>query len=209
MLKFKVDPKKMIDEMVYYVYNHKKEKFLRELVCNAFDALERRNVLSCMNSDFSLKNEKLEVFIEIDKKNRILIVRDNGIGMNKDDFVNYLGTITKSGSNDFKNDVKNKYNVNIMGHGGVGFYSVFIVSDNVIVRSRKVGEKDAYSWFSSGSDGYDIKKIEKDDIGTEVILHIKQDIKDNEYNKFLEESTINNIVKTFSNIKYPINIRFR
>ena len=206
MKQFQTESKKLLDMMINSVYTHK-EIFLREIISNASDAIDKRHFKSLTDQNFALKEGNFEIFIETDKKNGTLTVRDNGIGMSKDDLETNLGIIAKSGSFDFKNDEEAKKNTDIIGQFGVGFYSAFMVADNIVVKSKKVGESEAYSWSSSGTDGYSIEKIEKPEVGTEVILHLRKDTDDEKYSDYLEEYTIESLVHKYSNyIKYPIKM---
>lgn len=206
MKQFQTESKKLLDMMINSVYTHK-EIFLREIISNASDAIDKRHFKSLTDQNFALKEGNFEIFIETDKKNGTLTVRDNGIGMSKDDLETNLGIIAKSGSFDFKNDEEAKKNTDIIGQFGVGFYSAFMVADNIVVKSKKVGENEAYSWTSSGTDGYSIEKIEKPEAGTEVILHLRKDTDDEKYSDYLEEYTIESLVHKYSNyIKYPIKM---
>lgn len=206
MKQFQTESKKLLDMMINSVYTHK-EIFLREIISNASDAIDKRHFKSLTDQNFALKEGNFEIFIEKDKKNGTLTIRDNGIGMSKEDLETNLGIIAKSGSFDFKNDEEAKKNTDIIGQFGVGFYSAFMVADNIVVKSKKVGESEAYSWSSSGTDGYSIEKIEKPEEGTEVILHLRKDTDDEKYSDYLEEYTIESLVHKYSNyIKYPIKM---
>lgn len=206
MKQFQTESKKLLDMMINSVYMHK-EIFLREIISNASDAIDKRHFKSLTDQNFALKEGNFEIFIETDKKNGTLTIRDNGIGMSKDELENNLGIIAKSGSFDFKNDEEAKKNTDIIGQFGVGFYSAFMVADNIVVKSKKATENEAYSWTSSGTDGYTIEKIDKPEVGTEIILHLRKDTDDEKYSDYLEEYTIESLVHKYSNyIKYPIKM---
>ena len=198
---FKSSSKRVLDLMINSIYTNK-EIFLRELISNASDALDKLSYLSLTNKDLDASNPKIEIVR--DEKNRKLIIKDNGIGMNEEELEENLGTIAESGSLKFKeSDEKNK---EIIGQFGVGFYSAFMVSKKVEVVTHKEGE-DAFIWSSEGVDGYTIEKTRKEDVGTEIILYLKDDIDDEDYSTFLDEYTIRKLVKKYSDyIRYPINM---
>lgn len=202
MKQFKTESKKLMDLMINSIYTNK-EVFLREIISNSSDALDKLNYESLTDRNIDIDKNKLEIHIDLDKENRTLTVSDNGIGMDKEELENNLGTIAKSGSLDFKQDKE----LDIIGQFGVGFYSAFMVASKVEVISKKYGEKEAYKWESTGVEGYSIEKINKEDYGTDVILTIKEDIEDEDYTKFLEEYEITSLIKKYSNyITYPIKM---
>ncbi len=198
---FKSSSKRVLDLMINSIYTNK-EIFLRELISNASDALDKLSYLSLTNKDLDASNPKIEIVR--DEKNRRLIIKDNGIGMNEVELEENLGTIAESGSLKFKeSDEKNK---EIIGQFGVGFYSAFMVSKKVEVITHKEGE-DAFIWSSEGVDGYTIEKTRKDDTGTEIVLYLKDDTEDEKYSDFLDEYEIRKIVRKYSDyIRYPINM---
>ena len=198
---FKSSSKRVLDLMINSIYTNK-EIFLRELISNASDALDKLSYLSLTNKDLDASNPKIEIVR--DEKNRRLIIKDNGIGMNEEELEENLGTIAESGSLKFKeSDEKNK---EIIGQFGVGFYSAFMVSKKVEVITHKEGE-DAFIWSSEGVDGYTIEKTRKDDTGTEIVLYLKDDTEDEKYSDFLDEYEIRKIVRKYSDyIRYPINM---
>lgn len=201
---FKAESKKLLDLMINSIYTNK-EIFLRELISNANDALDKLAYEGLTNKKFKFDKDKLAIKISVDKDKRLLIISDNGIGMSKEELAENLGTIAKSGSLAFKEALEKKDNVNIIGQFGVGFYASFMVSDKVSVESKKVGTDKAYKWTSSGLDGYDVTEANKDEVGTTVILHIKENDKDEDYDKYLEEFTIRSLVKKYSDyVTYPI-----
>ena len=170
---FKAESKKLMDMMINSIYTHK-EIFLRELISNASDAMDKLYFRSLTDDSIKLTKEDYRIKISADKDNRTLTIEDNGCGMNRQELENNLGTIAKSGSFDFKNENKAE-DVNIIGQFGVGFYSAFMVSDKVVVKSRPYGSDEAYSWTSEGVDGYTVEPCIMDEYGTKVILHIKED----------------------------------
>ena len=202
MKQFKSESKKLLDMMINSVYTNR-EIFLRELISNASDALDKLYYKSLTDKSLKVRKNDLEILINISKDNRAITISDNGIGMDEKELENNLGTIAKSGSFDFKNENDKKKDINIIGQFGVGFYSAFMVSDEVSVLS-KTSDSDAYLWKSSGSLGYNITKSEKDSRGTSITLHIKEG---EEYDKYLEVSYIKNLIVKYSNyITYPIKI---
>lgn len=202
MKQFKSESKKLLDMMINSVYTNR-EIFLRELISNASDALDKLYYKSLTDKSLKVKKNDLEILINISKEDRTITISDNGIGMDEKELENNLGTIAKSGSFDFKNENDKKKDINIIGQFGVGFYSAFMVSDEVSVLS-KTSDSDAYLWKSSGSLGYNITKSEKDSRGTSITLHIKEG---EEYDKYLEVSYIKNLIVKYSNyITYPIKI---
>lgn len=203
---FKAESKKLLDLMVNSIYTNK-EIFLRELISNANDALDKLSYESLTNKKLKVDKKKLGIKLDIDKEKRLLTISDNGIGMNKEELSENLGTIAKSGSLAFKEALDKKDKTNIIGQFGVGFYSAFMVSDNVVVESKKAGENEAYKWTSTGADGYDITSSNMEEYGTKITLHIKENEKDEEYDKYLEEFTIMGLVKKYSDyVTYPITI---
>lgn len=200
---FKAESKKLLDMMINSIYTHK-EIFLRELISNASDAIDKQYYHS-LQGQGGLARDEYKIRIDLDKENRVLTISDNGCGMGKEELEDNLGTIAKSGSLDFKSENEKKDDVEIIGQFGVGFYSAFMVSDKVIVESRKHGEETAYRWESTGAEGYSIEECEKDTVGTVITLHIKEDTEEENYSEFLEEYKISGIVKKYSDyIRYPI-----
>ncbi len=204
---FKTESKKLLDMMVNSIYTHK-EIFLRELISNASDAIDKLYFRSLTDDSVGLKHSDFEIRLAVDKENRILTVTDNGIGMTKDELENNLGTIAKSGSLDFKSDEENKNDkIDIIGQFGVGFYSAFMVADNIKVESRAYGSDEAFVWESSGADGYTVKPCDKDIAGTVITLHIKEDTEEEKYGEFLETYRIRELIKKYSDyIRYPIKM---
>ena len=204
---FKTESKKLLDMMVNSIYTHK-EIFLRELISNASDAIDKLYFRSLTDDSVALKRDDYEIRITADKEARTLTVADNGCGMTKDELENNLGTIAKSGSFEFKQDEENTAeHIDIIGQFGVGFYSAFMVADNIKVISRAFGSAEAYIWESSGADGYTVKECEKDTNGTQIILHIKPDAEEENYSGYLEVYRIRELVKKYSDyIHYPIRM---
>lgn len=206
MKQFKAESKRLLDLMINSIYTNK-EIFLRELLSNASDAIDKLYYQSLTDKSIKVNKKDLCIKIEIDKENRLLKIIDTGIGMNKEELENNLGMIAKSGSLQFKEENEKKKDVNIIGQFGVGFYSSFMVSDDVTVISKKYNEEDAYKWESTGAGGYTITKDEKDTYGTTIILKIKSDNEEYNYSDFLDTYTIETLVKKYSDyIRYPIKM---
>ena len=201
---FKAESKRLLDLMINSIYTNK-EIFLRELISNASDALDKRYYNSMTQKKETVEKDKLNIKISVDKENKILTIEDNGCGMNKEELENNLGTIAKSGSLAFKEAQEKQDDVEIIGQFGVGFYSCFMVSSDVTVISKSLDDEQAYKWHSRGVEGYTIEPCEKDEIGTKIILKIKDDTEDEKYSRYLEEFVIKNLVKKYSDyIRYPI-----
>ena len=203
---FKTESQKLLDMMINSIYTHK-EIFLRELISNASDALDKLYFRSLTDSAISISRSDLAINISYDKDARILIISDNGCGMNEEDLEKNLGTIAKSGSFDFKNNNDQGDDIDVIGQFGVGFYSAFMVADKITVKSRVWGEEAAHIWESEGAEGYRIGECEKENFGSEIILHIKPDTDDENYSEFLDEYRIRSLVKKYSDyIRYPIKM---
>ncbi|MBR2339375.1 MAG: molecular chaperone HtpG [Clostridia bacterium] len=203
---FKTESQKLLDMMINSIYTHK-EIFLRELISNASDALDKLHYRSLTDSSVGMSRDDYRILISVDKQSRTLTVEDNGCGMTRDELENNLGTIAKSGSFDFKRDNEKNDEVDIIGQFGVGFYSAFMVSDKITVTSRPYGSDTAYLWESEGASGYIIEECEKSDFGTKIVLHIKPDTSDDRYSEYLEEYRIRILVKKYSDyIRYPIKM---
>ena len=201
---FKAESKRLLDLMINSIYTNK-EIFLRELISNASDALDKRYYNSLTEKKESINKDDLKIRLEVDKEKHTLTIIDDGCGMNKEDLENNLGTIAKSGSLAFKEAQEKKEDTDIIGQFGVGFYSCFMVSKDVVVESKAVGEDKAYRWHSKGVDGYTIEEIEKDSVGTKIILTLKDDIEDEKYSRYLETFVIRELVTKYSDyIRYPI-----
>lgn len=203
---FKSESKRLLDLMINSIYTNK-DIFLRELISNASDALDKLYYRSLTDKKVKVKKDDLYIFIEIDEKKRTLTITDTGSGMTKEELENNLGTIAKSGSLAFKEDMKVSEKVNIIGQFGVGFYSAFMVSDKITVTSKSIDSDEAYTWESTGADGYTIKKAKKSDVGTKIVLSIKEDTEENDYCKYLDEYQIKSLVKKYSDyISFPIKM---
>ena len=202
---FKAESKRLLEMMINSIYTHK-EIFLRELISNASDAMDKLYFKS-MSENIGITRSDLAITIEADKDARKLIITDNGIGMTKDELENNLGTIAKSGSLAFKNENEKAEDVNIIGQFGVGFYSAFMVAKRVTVISRAYGAEQAYMWQSEGVDGYTIEEAEKDGYGTQIILEIKDNAEEENYDEFLTPYKIKSLIRKYSDyIRYPIKM---
>lgn len=203
---FKAESKKLMDLMINSIYTNK-EIFLREIISNASDAIDKLNYMSLTDKKIKVNKKEFSININIDKDLRTITISDNGIGMSESELETNLGTIAKSGSLDFKNNNEHKKDIDIIGQFGVGFYSSFMVADKVEVLSKKYGEEQAYKWVSDGIDGYTIEKTEKSNYGTDIILHIKNDNEEEKYSEYLETYFIQQLIKKYSDyITYPIKM---
>ena len=201
---FKAESRKLLNLMVNSIYTNK-DIFLRELISNASDAIDKLYYKSLTDKKIKLNKDDFKIRIDVDKKDRTITISDNGCGMNQEELENNLGTIAKSGSLSFKEENANQNDVDIIGQFGVGFYSAFMVSDDVEVISKAYGNNKAYKWKSTGEDGYTIEESSKDEVGTIIKLHLKDDSDDVKYSEYLEEYKIRMIVKKYSDyIRYPI-----
>ncbi len=207
MKKFKTESKRMLDLVINSIYTNR-EIFLRELLSNASDAIDKLYFKGLTEGLSGLTRDDFSIDISIDKDARTLKITDNGIGMTDEELENNLGTIAKSGSFDFKNaNASDNPEVDIIGQFGVGFYSAFMVAKRVEVLSKAYGCEEAYLWSSEGADGYEIKKAEKEVCGTEITLYLKDNAGEDSYNEFLEEYKIKELVKKYSDyIRYPIKM---
>ena len=202
---FQAESKKLMDMMINSIYTNK-EIFLRELISNASDAIDKLYYMSLTDPSVGMNKGDFRILITRDQENRILTIEDNGIGMTKEELEQNLGTIAHSGSLDFKKDNKDE-NIDIIGQFGVGFYSSFMVADKVTVISKAYGSDEAWQWESSGVDGYEMTPAQKDTAGTQIILHIKPDTETDHYDNFLDEYGIVAIVKKYSDyVRYPIQM---
>lgn len=209
MKSFKTQSKRVLDLMINSIYTHK-EIFLRELISNCSDAIDKLYFKGMKEGLSGLTREDFAIEITADEDNGTLTIKDNGIGMTAKELEDNLGTIAKSGSLAFKEENKDidKEDVSVIGQFGVGFYSAFMVADKVEVKSKAFGSEEANVWTSSGTEGYEIAPCDKTDRGTEIILHIKPDTDDDKYSKFLQEYEIRNLVKKYSDyIRYPIKMQ--
>lgn len=204
---FKAESKKLLDMMINSIYTHK-EIFLRELISNASDAIDKLYFKSLTDDSVKLAREDFKIHIDLDKENRTIKISDNGIGMTGEELENNLGTIAKSGSFNFKKenaDNEKADDISVIGQFGVGFYSSFMVADKVEVISKAFGEDIAHKWVSTGADGYTIEECEKENAGSEITLYVKEDTENEDYSKYLEQYTIDELVKKYSDyIRYPI-----
>ena len=206
---FKAESKKLLDMMINSIYTNK-EIFLRELISNASDALDKLYFISLTDKSVKIKKDNLEIWLTPDKENRTLKITDNGIGMTKEELEDNLGTIAKSGSELFKENNDKAKDISIIGQFGVGFYSAFMVSSKVEVLSKKAGTDQAFLWSSTGADGYTLEEADKKKCGTEITLYLKDNTDDIDYDSLLDEYRIENIVKKYSNyIKYPIKMKIK
>ena len=209
MKKFKAESQKVLDMMINSIYTNK-EIFLRELLSNCSDAIDKLYYKSLTGNISGLVRDDFEIKIEVNKENRTLKISDNGIGMTAEELENNLGVIAKSGTGEFKKaiDGQNKEELNVIGQFGVGFYSAFMVADKVEVLSKAYGSDKAYLWTSSGAEGFDITEAEKQSNGTEITLYLKKDEENGEkYSQFLEEYQLTDLIKKYSDyIAYPIKM---
>ncbi len=203
---FQAESKRLLEMMINSIYSHK-EIFLRELISNASDAIDKIYYKALTDDSLTFNKDSYYIKVEADKENRTLKLTDTGIGMTKEELENNLGIIAKSGSLAFKNDNEMKDGQEIIGQFGVGFYSAFMVADDVTVVTRAFGSEEAYKWESQGADGYTIEPCEKADLGTEITLRIKENTEDETYDDYLEEPRIKTIIKKYSDfIRYPIKM---
>ena len=206
MKQFQAESKRLLDLMINSIYTHR-EIFLRELISNASDAIDKLYYKTLSDGDTGLSREDFSISIQPNKEARTLTITDNGCGMTKDELENNLGTIAKSGSLNFKKDNEPKEDIEIIGQFGVGFYSAFMVAEKVTVKSRAYGSDEAWKWTSRGAEGYTMEPCEKEGHGTEIVLNIKPNTEENNYDEFLDTYTIKNLVKKYSDyIRYPIRM---
>lgn len=206
MKQFKAESKRLLDLMINSIYTHK-EIFLRELISNASDAIDKLYYHALSDGTTGLNRDDFSIELSIDKDNRTLTITDNGCGMTKEELENNLGVIAKSGSLAFKQENESKEDIDIIGQFGVGFYSAFMVASNVKVYSRAYGSDEAYVWESNGAEGYTVEPCEKESNGTQIVLTIKEDTDDEKYSEFLESYRIQELVRKYSDyIRYPIRM---
>lgn len=206
---FKAESKRLMDLMINSIYTHK-EIFLRELISNASDAIDKLYYRTLEDGATGLNREDFFIRVDLDKEARTITITDNGIGMTRDELDNNLGVIAKSGSLQFKTENEKKDDVDIIGQFGVGFYSAFMVADHVTVESRAYGEDAAWLWQSSGLDGYEITEGTKAERGTVITLHLKDDTEDEQYGEFLEQYRITDLIRRYSDyIRYPIRMELQ
>ena len=203
---FKAESKRLLDLMINSIYTHK-EIFLREIISNASDAIDKLCYLSLTDDKVGLNRSDFRIEITVDKDARTLTVSDNGIGMDKEELENNLGVIASSGSYKFRQEAEQKDDIDIIGQFGVGFYSAFMVADSITVLTKKYGSETAYEWKSSGADGYTVAECAKDTVGTDVIMHLKEDTEDEKYSEYLDHYKLYSLVKKYSDyIRYPIRM---
>ena len=204
---FKAESKRLLDLMINSIYTHK-EIFLREIISNASDACDKLCYQALTDDSVGMSRKDFKIEIKVDKESRTLTVSDNGIGMDKADLENNLGVIASSGSYKFKQEVgDDAKDTDVIGQFGVGFYSAFMVSDQITVVTKKYGAETAYTWTSSGADGYTITEGGRDSVGTDIIMHIKPDTDDEKYSEFLESWRLQELVRKYSDyIRFPIRM---
>ena len=204
---FKAESKRLLDLMINSIYTHK-EIFLREIISNASDAIDKLCYKSLTDENVGLKREDFRITVHADPEGRVLTVSDNGIGMSEEELENNLGVIASSGTYQFRQEVgKDSEAVDIIGQFGVGFYSAFMVADRITVITKKYGEDQAYRWESDGADGYTITPCEKDAVGTDIIMHIKEDGEEEKYSEYLQEYTLRELIRKYSDyIRWPIRM---
>ena len=203
---FKAESQRLLDLMINSIYTHR-EIFLREIISNASDAMDKLAYIALTDDKVGVSRDDLAITITRDEKNRTITVSDNGIGMNKAEMEENLGTIAKSGSLSFKQAMEKNEDIDIIGQFGVGFYSAFMVASSVTVISKKYGEDTAWKWVSDGADGYTIEETQKSAPGTDIIMTLKADTEDDKYSEFLEEYRIRELVRKYSDyIRYPIRM---
>lgn len=219
MKQFKAESRRLLDLMINSIYTHK-EIFLREIISNASDAIDKLLFLSLTDDKVGMKKSDAKITIRIDKDARTLTVSDNGIGMNEKDLENNLGVIAESGTGKFRKELeaakeeaaeegkkkKSKKTDDLIGQFGVGFYSAFMVADHITVETRKYGEEKAYRWESDGAEGYTVEECEKDSVGTDIVMHIREDGEEaGEFSQYLDCYTVKNLVKKYSDyIRFPV-----
>ena len=205
---FKAESRRLLELMIHSIYTHQ-EIFLRELLSNASDAIDKLAYLALTDQNVGLSREDFAIDLTVDKKHGLLTVSDNGIGMNREELEQNLGTIAQSGSLEFRQALSKEAqdDVDIIGQFGVGFYSAFMVADTVTVRTKRYGEEEAWQWQSSGADGYTITPCDKTTVGTDVILKLKTDSEEEKYSRFLEQYELQTLVKKYSDyLRYPIRM---
>lgn len=203
---FKAESQRLLDLMINSIYTHK-EIFLREIISNASDAIDKLAYTALTDDKVGINRDEFAITITRDPENRTLTVSDNGIGMSKDEMIENLGTIAKSGSLGFKQAMEKNEDIDIIGQFGVGFYSAFMVASSITVISRKYGEDKAWKWVSDGADGYTVEETEKATPGTDVIMTLKADTEDEKYSEYLEEYEIRSLIRKYSDyIRYPIKM---
>ena len=205
-MQFKAESQRLLDLMINSIYTHR-EIFLREILSNASDAIDKLAYTALTDDKVGLSREDFAITITRDEENRTLTVSDNGIGMSRAELEENLGTIAKSGSLGFKQAMEKQEDIDIIGQFGVGFYSAFMVASSITVITRKYGEDTAWKWVSDGADGYTIEQTEKAAPGTDIIMTLKADTEEDKYSDYLEEYEIRSLVRKYSDyIRYPIRM---
>ncbi len=204
---FKAESKRLLDLMIHSIYTNK-EIFLRELISNASDALDKRYYLSLTDENQRVDKSELKIRIDLDKDNRTITLTDSGIGMTQEELETNLGTIAHSGSLEFKQKLEEgTSDVDIIGQFGFGFYSAFMVAQRIIVETRSAQSEQGYSWISNGEDGYTISPIMKETVGTKIILELKEESEDDKVDEYLDEYTIKNLIRKYSDhVRWPIEM---
>ena len=205
-MQFKAESQRLLDLMINSIYTHR-EIFLREIISNASDAMDKLAYTALTDDKVAINRDAMCIRITRDMENRTITVSDSGIGMSREELEENLGTICKSGSLNFKQNMEKNEEIDIIGQFGVGFYSAFMVADSVSVISRKYGEDTAWKWTSDGADGYTLEEATRENPGTDIIMTLKADTDDEEYGQFLEEYTLRSLVRKYSDyIRYPIRM---
>ena len=208
-MQFKAESKRLLDLMINSIYTHQ-EIFLREIISNASDAMDKLAYTALTDDKVGMSRDDFAITIHRDRENRTLTVSDNGIGMNREELEENLGTIAKSGSLAFKKDMEKAEDIDIIGQFGVGFYSAFMVASSVTVITKKYGEDTAWKWVSDGADGYTVEACEKDHPGTDIIMVLKEDTEEEEFTKYLEEYELRTLIKRLREFpEQPVTQRLR
>jgi len=205
---FKAESQRLLDLMINSIYTHK-EIFLREIISNASDAIDKLCYLSLTDDKVGIRRDEFAITVAVNKDDRTITVSDNGIGMNEEDLENHLGIIANSGSFQFRQETEGKDagDTDIIGQFGVGFYSAFMVADHITVRTKKYGEVQAYCWESDGVDGYTVEKCAKETVGTDIVMHLKPDGDEEDFSRYLEEYTLQGLIRKYSDyIRFPIRM---
>ena len=205
---FKSESKRLLDLMINSIYTNK-DIFLREIISNASDAIDKLCFKSLTDNNVGLDRSDFKIEVSANKDTRTLTVSDNGIGMDKEDLENNLGVIASSGSYKFKQEMgeKDKEDIDIIGQFGVGFYSAFMVAKDITVITKKYGSEQAYKWHSTGADGYTITECDKDAVGTDIIMILKDNTEEESYDEYLEQYKLSALIKKYSDyIRYPIEM---
>ena len=206
---FKAESQRLMDLMINSIYTHK-EIFLREIISNASDAIDKLAYTALTDDKVGIAREDFRILITRDEESRTITVSDNGIGMTREEMEENLGTICKSGSLGFKQEMEKQEEIDIIGQFGVGFYSAFMAADKVTVISRKYGQDTAWKWESRGADGYTIEEASRDSAGTDVIMELKEDTEEENWSDYLQEYRIRDLIRKYSDyIRYPIRMEVK